>query len=391
MPWEEVTVVSGRLEFVLMATAPGANRRDLCKRFGISARTGYKWLRRYAALGAEGLEDQSRRPLRSPGRSEEALEHRVVELRDSYPDWGGRKLRALLLGEGLEDVPTASTITDILRRYERLDPARAGKPHAWQRFEHEAPNQLWQMDFKGDFPLVDLRRSRCHALTILDDHSRFGLCLRACPNERQETVREALTSVFRRYGLPLRITADNGTPWGNTNTRTMTAMGAWLARLGVRLSHSRPFHPQTQGKDERFHRTLKAELLVRESFDSFSSAQAAFDRWRDRYNHVRPHEALGLKAPISRYTPSERVFPENLPPIEYDSSDVVRKVQAQGQVAFRGREFKVGAGLAGQPIALREVPGGGDWDVYFCQQHLLRVSLEGLARRPRKGSRTGTV
>ena len=202
MPWEEVTVVSGRLEFVLMATAPGANRRDLCKRFGISARTGYKWLRRYAALGAEGLEDQSRRPLRSPGRSEEALEHRVVELRDTYPDWGGRKLRALLLGEGLEDVPTASTITDILRRYERLDPARVGKPHAWQRFEHEAPNQLWQMDFKGDFPLVDLRRSRCHALTTLDDHSRFGLSLRACPNERQETVRCGL-STTKRPRFPL--------------------------------------------------------------------------------------------------------------------------------------------------------------------------------------------
>lgn len=377
MPWGEVTVVSGRLEFVRLATQPGANRRDLCRRFGISAKTGYKWLGRNAGEGTEGLVDRSRRPRHSPGRSDEALEHRVVELRDSYPDWGGRKLRALLLTEGLEGVPNASTITEILRRYERLDPARAGKPHAWQRFEHEAPNQLWQMDFKGDFALIDVRRSRCHPLTILDDHSRYGLCLDACANQQQETVKEALTNVFRRYGLPLRITADNGSPWGNTNTKTMTTLGAWLARLGIKLGHSRPYHPQTQGKDERFHRTLKAELLVRQSFDSMSSAQAAFDTWRDRYNFVRPHEALGLQPPGSRYQPSPRVFPEVLPPIEYDSADIVRKVHAQGQVNFRGREYKVGSGLAGMPVALRKLPDEEAWDVFFCSQLLTRIALPG--------------
>lgn len=157
-------------------------------------------------------------------------------------------------------------------------------------------------------------------------------------------------------------------------------MGAWLARLGVRLSHSSPFHPQTQGKDERFHRTLKKELLSRQgfsSFSSFASAQAAFDAWRDRYNLIRPHDAIGLVTPAARYQPSARAFPENLPAIEYDSADIVRKVQAQGQVHFRGKTFKVGSGLAGMPVALRAVEGAQPhWDIYFCAQRVARVSMQ---------------
>lgn len=375
MPWEEVTVVSQRQEFVLLAEQPAANRRELCRRFGISPKTGYKWLGRFASEGPEGLLDQSRRPRGSPTRSDEALELRIVELRDRYPDWGGRKLRALLLSEGLETVPSASTVTAILRRHGRLDAARSAAATAWQRFEHEAPNQLWQMDFKGHIPLVGAGLRRCHPFTVLDDHSRFNLCLRACPSEREETVQEALTDVFRRYGLPLRITADNGSPWGNTNSRSLTALGAWIVRLGIALSHSRPYHPQTQGKDERFHRTLKAELLVRQSFDSLVSAQDAFDRWRDRYNLVRPHEALALQPPVSHYRPSPRPFPEALPPIEYDSADQVRKVQGKGQIYFRGRELLVGRGLAGLPVALRRTPEDHLWDVFFCHQRIAQVDL----------------
>jgi len=311
MPWGEVTVPSQRQEFVRLAEQPGANVRELCRRFGISPKTGYKWRARFAVDGPGGLEDRVRRPQHSPLRTGAALEARIVALRDVYPDWGSRKLRALLLRERPEMVPCASTITAVLRRHHRMDEARS-VPAAWQRFEHEAPNQLWQMDFKGHFPLVGVRAGRCHPLTVLDDHSRFNLGLRACAWERQETVQEELKGMFRRYGLPLRITADNGSPWGNSNGEGFTALRAWLVRIGVSLSYSRPYHPQTQGKDERFHRTLKAELLVRQSFDSLTSAQDAFDRWRDRYNLVRPHEALGLEPPVSRYRPSPRPFPEVL-------------------------------------------------------------------------------
>jgi transposase InsO family protein len=370
MPWGEVTVPSLRLEFVSLAGQPEANVRQLCRRFGISPKTGYKWLARFAEEGSVGLADRSRRPRHSPGRSEDALERRVLALRETYPDWGGRKLRALLENDGLQELPSASTISAILRRHGRLDGPRAGRPAAWQRFEHEAPNQLWQMDFKGHFGLVDGRRSRCHPLTVLDDHSRYGVCLRACPDEREETVQEVLTGVFRQYGLPLRITADNGSPWGNTNGESLTALGAWLVRLGIRLGHSRPYHPQTQGKDERFHRTLKLELLLRQSFASLGCAQAAFDEWRDRYNLVRPHEALGLQPPVSRYLPSQRPFPESLAAIEYDITDAVRKVQVNGKISFQGREHLIGRGLAGLPVALRQNPAEDAWDVYFCEQHL---------------------
>jgi len=377
MPWGEVSVSSLRLEFVGLAEQPGANIRQLCRRFGISPKTGYKWISRFAESGRAGLEDQSRRPLRSPARSAEALEARVLSLRDSYPDWGGRKLRALLLDEGREAVPSAPTITAILRRHGRLDPSRAGQPNAWQRFEHEAPNQLWQMDFKGDFALVDRQRSRCHPLTLLDDHSRFNLCLQACANEQEQTVQDTLTGVFRRYGLPLRISADNGSPWGNTRTESLTALGAWLVRLGIRLGHSRPYHPQTQGKDERFHRTLKVELLARQSFDSMAAAQAAFDRWRERYNLVRPHEALGQRPPVTRYVPSPRPFPELLAPIEYDSTDHVRKVQTKGVIHFRGAEYRVGRGLIGLPVAVRATTEEGQWEVFFCRQRVCAITLPG--------------
>ena len=373
MPWGEVTVVSQRQEFVELAGRPGANVRELCKRFGISPKTGYKWRARFATEGTNGLSDRSRRPHHSPSTTEPGIEAQILALRETYPVWGGRKLRALLLAEGFQ-APSASTITAVLRRHDRLDGALVA-PQAWHRFEHEAPNQLWQMDFKGHIPLVGAGAGRCHPFTVLDDHSRFNLCLRACPGERAEAVQEALTGAFRRYGLPLRITADNGSPWGNSNGEGFTALRAWLVRIGVRLSHSRPYHPQTQGKDERFHRTLKAELLARQGFDSLISAQAAFDRWRDRYNLVRPHEALGMQPPVSRYQPSPRPFPEVLAPIEYDSSDQVRRVQAKGEINFRGREFLVSRGLAGLPVALRRTADDALWDVFFCHHRLTQINL----------------
>jgi transposase InsO family protein len=370
-------VLSQRQEFVLLAQQPNVNKRELCRRFGISAKTGYKWLDRFQREGQDGLRDQSRRPRRSPARSGAASEARVLQLRDRYPDWGGRKLRALLLAEGREPVPSASTITAILHRHGRLNAVPSALT-GFQHFEHEAPNQLWQMDYKGHIPLVGVRAGRCHPLTVLDDHSRFNLCLKACAGEQAETVQQALMDIFRCYGLPLRITADNGSPWGNSNGDSLTALGAWLVRVGVRLSHSRPYHPQTQGKDERFHRTLKTELLIRQSFDSLASAQVAFDRWRDRYNLIRPHEALGMQPPVTRYRPSPRAFPEVLPPIEYDSTDQVRKVQGKGEISFHGRELLIGRGLAGLPVALRRTTSEQLWEVFFCHQRIGQIDLAAL-------------
>ncbi len=247
-----------RAEFVALAQQPGANRRALCRAFQIAPPTGYKWLRRYAAEGPAGLQDRSRRPRRSPARTAPAIERAVLALRAQHPTWGSRKLRVLLARQGIQPLPAASTITAILRRHDQLDPTQgAGQPRAWQRFEHPYPNALWQMDFKAGWPCG---AGRCHPLTILDDHSRYALGLAACPNQRTATVRPHLITAFQRYGLPDRLLVDNGSPWGNHPAHPYTPLTVWLRRLGIAVSHSRPYHPQTLGKDERFHGTLERDL-----------------------------------------------------------------------------------------------------------------------------------
>ena len=257
MPWMEVDIVGLREEFVVLSLSPGANVRELCRRFGISAKTGYKWRKRYLAEGRAGLSDRSRCPRHSPRRAPPETEKSVAALRATHPAWGGRKIRARLLALGREEVPAASTITGILRRRGLVEAAESAKRGPWRRFERPRPNDLWQMDFKGHFALTG--GGRCHPLTVLDDHSRFALGLEACADERTETVRGHLRALFRRYGLPERILADNGSPWGSDPSHPYTSLTVWLLRLGVGVSHGRPYHPQTQGKDERFHRTVGAE------------------------------------------------------------------------------------------------------------------------------------
>jgi transposase InsO family protein len=297
----------------------------------------------------------------------------VVKARKAHKAWGGRKLRRWLLRQGYGDevLPAPSTITEILRRHGLLCPEACASHRPCQRFEHERPNALWQMDFKGHFPT---RTGRCHPFTVLDDHSRYALGLRACGNEREDTVQAALTALFDRYGLPERILADNGSPWGTGGGGPYTALGVWLLRLGVGVVHARPYHPQTLGKDERFHRTLKVELLAGRDFLDLEACQRAFDPWRHVYNHERPHEALDLDVPASRYRPSPRAFPEPLPPIEYDDK-LVRKVQAKGKVHLGGRAYRVPAALRGYPVALRPTLSDGLLDVYFCAHKVAQIAL----------------
>jgi transposase InsO family protein len=366
MPWQEVSLMSQRREFVRLAELDGSNRRELCRRFGISPKTGYKWLAR------EELTDRSRRPLHSPARTAARLEQRIVELRHAHPAWGARKLRRRLQVVGLA-MPAASTVHAILRRYGLIDLARAGEHRAFQRFEHTRPNALWQMDFKGHFGLE--HGGRCHPLTVLDDHSRFCVRLEACRNQHTATVRGHLEQAFRRYGLPERIGVDNGSPWGDDGDSHDTRLTVWLLRLGVRVSHSRPFHPQTLGKDERFHRTLKAEVLAGASFATMRAVQLRFDHWREIYNCERPHQALGYAPPISRYRPSPRSYPEPLPPIEYGPDDEVRHPDDGGWFSFKGRCCKVSKAFKGWPIALRRTLTDGCYQIYFCQQLIGELDL----------------
>ena len=379
MPWKETTLMSTRLEFIKLAQCPGANLTALCRGFGISRKTAYKWLARYEEQGHIGLQDRSRRPRSSPASTDAMTEAAIIALSVEYPYWGARKLHALL-PDGVKR-PHHSTIDAVLQRHGRTvrgAPVRQDAV-APSRFEHSAPNLLWQMDFKGHFALTDAKAGRCHALTILDDHSRFNLCLKACGNEQRATVQTAMQATFERYGLPERITADNGPPWGASGRQGLSQLEVWLIRLGIKVGHSRPYHPQTQGKDERFHRTLKLELLERNGFNSLEACQHGFDKWREQYNLIRPHEALQQKPPVSRYKMSGRAFPSVLAPLEYPAADDVRKVSDKGEISFKNLRHFIGEGLRAQLIAIRPAEVDNTFDVYFCHKKIRQIDLRNPA------------
>ena len=374
MAWNKITVMDQRKLFITSATRDDANIRSLCHEYGISPGTAYKWLARYREGGTPALADRSRRPHQSPKTTAPDHVQAVLSLREHHPAWGARKILACLRRDGITP-PAASTITRILRRHGLIDGTESQKHQAWKRFEHEKPNDLWQMDFKGD---VGMGSSRCHPLTVLDDHSRFNLGLVACANQQTLTVRAALTSIFRSYGLPVRMTMDNGSPWGNTKENPYTALTVWLMRLGIRISHSRPYHPQTQGKDERFHRTLKAEVLSRTHLNDLHDAQQQFDRWRVIYNTERPHEALGMEVPAQRYRPSVLIFPEELLPIEYPDGAHIRSVQLDGAFHISGRVAYVNKAFAGWKIALVPTEENGIFDAYFCKNKIRTINFNEL-------------
>jgi len=373
--------MSQRLEFVLLAKQPGVSFRQLCRRFDISAKTGYKWRQRYATGGLSGLQDQSRRPQRSPRRCGEAVAHQVRALHAQW-GWGGRKIRRRLQDLGLRDVPAASTCTAILHRAgvfaERPQPPQ----RPLQRFCRTSPNALWQLDFKGDFATQSGRR--CYPLAALDDHSRFNVLLEAAADQTGGGVRAALTRAFACYGLPEELLCDNGPPWGQGEpVCPYTTLGVWLLQLGVRVLHGRPYHPQTQGKQERFHRTLQRELLSRHTWRDLAHCAELFPDYRERYNCERPHDELAGDTPLRHYRPSPRALPAHLPAVEYPADTQVRLLRLGGFLTFGHQTWYVGRPFAGLPIGLRPSPqADGQWQVYFAH-HLLGLIDLSLPRQPK--------
>jgi len=370
MAFEVKTKVDQRLEFVLMARQEGANVRALCRRFGIAPDTGYRLLTRYREAGQEGLADRSRRPTTSPRRTPPAIEAEVVALRTAQPTWGGRKIEARLETLGLA-APAPSTITGILRRQGMIDPATT-RPQTYGRFERASPNELWQLDFKGHHPM---RHGRVHPLSVLDDHSRFALGLYACPHEQGTLVRQHLIACFAQYGLPWAILADNGPPWGSSHPGAMTGLDAWFIRLGIQVIHGRPRHPQTQGKVERWHRTIKTDVFQFGLFRDLAETQAAFDTFRTTYNTERPHQALGMAVPASRYQPSPRPYPETLPEIVYSDDCTVCRVHHSGTIWFQQRNLFISEALRGLPVGVRPTTIDGVFVVRFCNQAIKRIDL----------------
>ena len=363
MPFQGVSVVEQRAAFVARATEEGANVRGLCRAYGISPTTGYQWLRRAGELGPSGLADRPRRPHRSPGATAAALVEEAVALRLEYPAWGGRKIHHVLRQRGREGVPHPNTITGILHRHGLISPEASAQRRPFCRFERAQPNELWQMDFKGHFPVG---AGRCHPLTVVDDHSRYAVTLKACADEQCRRVQPALRATFRRYGMPERILVDNGPPWGTSSLHRHTRLTAWLMRLGIEPIHGRPYHPQTRGKNERFNGTLQREVVDQGGFHSLAGLQARFDRWRQLYNHVRPHQGIGDLPPASRFEASTRRLPDRLPRIEYPSDCIVRRVQEDGRISIAGRARFLSGAFARHPVGLRPTPQDGRFDVLFC-------------------------
>lgn len=374
MPWSVETVAAQRLEFCrLVESDGGVSFAELCRRFGISRKTGYKWLKRYRLDGVGGLGDRSRAPRLSPFRTSAVMETAVCSLRERHRSWGGRKIRRRLLDLGYVDVPAASTITDILRRNRLLQPA---EPHAggYTSFEAAAANDLWQMDFKGWFTTGT---GRCDPFDILDDHSRFNVTLQAGRDQRESTVRAALTAAFATYGLPLRILCDNGSPWGNTQPGfRWTALTVWLLDLGIAVSHSRPFHPQTLGKDERFHRTLDLEVIsTKPHWASHTEIQHAFDQWRVIYNHQRPHDSLDGDVPASRYQPSPRPLPQRIEPVSYPDGYHIRRVDDLGRISFKGQRHKIGTPFTGRTVGIIPTTTDATYNVVYRHQPIRTLNL----------------
>jgi transposase InsO family protein len=359
--------MSERQEFVALAQQEEIPITELCRRFGISRKTGYKWLAR-ARTGAP-LSERSRRPHTMPRQTTPEVEAAVVQLRAEHPRWGGRKLNHALARQGMMQPPMPSTITGILRRHGLLvaDPPR--RPGI--RFEHPAPNELWQLDFMGHRALD---ADRVHPLTLLDDHSRFALALAACADQQHATVKAQLTAVFRRYGLPRAVLTDNGAPWRAAGeVMGLTRLEAWWLQLGIDPWHGRPRHPQTQGKVERFHGTIAAEVFAQRQLPNLLTAQAAFDAFRTTYNHARPHEALAYAVPAERYQPSPRPFPDVLPEIVYGPDDTVRIVTGHGSISWQRQRIFIGRGLVGLPVGVRPTTDDGVWHVVFCQRHVATI------------------
>lgn len=353
MPWQEIDVMENRRRFVLAATEEGACMASLCREYGISRKTGYKWRNRYLECGdLVSLEELPRRPKSMPGKIETKVEDRVVKLRKKY-GWGSRKLRRLLRRKGTN--LARSTIDRVLRDHELLGESRRLRP-AVQRYEHAAPHDMLQMDFKGDLKLSGGRRA--YPLSLLDDHSRYCLTTRAFLSQETEGVRSELIAAFEEHGVPRSILMDHGTPWwSSTSGHGLTRLAVFLIRQGVTMRWSGVGHPQTQGKIERYHRTMGEWLEHRGQSRGLRGLNSQLDEYRVEYNTVRPHEALDLETPESRYRRSAKPYDPDPPAWEYPEGSLVRRLSVHGCLPWRGHGYLFVSRALGHRNVLCEVFG----------------------------------
>ena len=355
-----------RVQFVVAAARREKPLVALCREFEISRPTGYLWLKRYEESGVAGIAELSRRPHHSPERTPAELEERVVQVRKQYPDWGARKLK-VVLARGKVQL-SHSAIQRILSRHDLIREQDRHRP-AVQRFERSAPNELWQMDFKGPKnwnPVIG-------PLSVLDDHSRYLTVLQAVGSTRAELVREQLESTFTECGVPDAMLMDHGVPWWSAAAPTgATWLTVWLMKQGIRLHWSGYRHPQTQGKVERFHGELERAWQLRGGVGE--ERQPWLDAYRWEHNHVRPHEALGMKTPASVWKKSDRRYDPNPPCWEYPPGAKVLKLDGQGKMDAYGIRWAISRALRGERVQVERV--GSRVLVYYCRTLIRELDLE---------------
>jgi transposase InsO family protein len=355
MPWKETGPMDQRVRFVAALGTGGLSMSEACRLFGVSRKTGYKWLERYKELGPAGLQDQSRAPKVVPWAVDAKMAERLVNVRQKHPGWGARKiLDYLRYRRPRLKLPAASTVADLYRRRgliasrpRRTKPERAGTPLA----HVQGPNEGWCADFKGHFRVGDGRR--CDPLTITDAFSRFLLCCDGLNEPTTEGAQPLFEATFRKYGLPRAIRTDNGAPFATRAPGGLSRLSVWWVKLGIRLERIEPGKPQQNGRHERMHRTLKAET-TRPPANNLTLQQRRFDHFQREYNQDRPHQALGGQPPASLYVPSGRPYPERLPTVEYPGYFEVRMVRHDGTIKWRGTNLFVSNALIGEQVGLEE-------------------------------------
>jgi transposase InsO family protein len=382
MPWRIAEPMTERRDFIQRLQSPETSFKEVCAELGISRKTGYKWLHRYEEHGLAGLHERSRAPLTTPWSIPERQAQLLLEARVAHPKWGPRKLIAWLKGKHTEvSWPAPSTVGELLKRHE-LVPERRRRT----KLEHAAPspfddtrgpNEIFCIDFKGWFRTGDGRR--CNPLTVTDAVSRYLLCCQHLDRGTTVLVRAQLERVFREYGLPRVIHSDNGAPFGAQGLGGLSQLSLWLMRLGIQISFIEPGKPQQNGRHERMHRTLQAEVADAPAAN-LRRQQRAFDDFRYEYNWERPHEALGQRTPGTIHVRSRRSFPPRLPEPEYPNAQHIRRVRHNGQIRWKNDLLFVGEAFIGQPLGIEETDDG-EYAVRFCQQIVGKI--DETARRVR--------
>ena len=350
MPWERKTVEEQRKEFA-EAAKETKNFSALCREFGITRKTGYKWVERYAENA--DLSDKSRKPFKIANRTPIETEERIVALRRENPGWGAKKLKEVLERQGYA-VPCMKTVNNILKRYGCISAEESLKHQAFTRFEKEHCNEMWQTDFKGEFRMAD--NNYCYPLNIFDDHSRFSIKIELALSTANKVI-PAFRSAFYEYGMPNSVLSDNGAQFAGFR-QGYTQFEKWLMNHDILPIHGRIKHPQTQGKIERFHRTMQEELLKHTVMKNIYDANIKFQLWREKYNNVRPHEALGMKCPAEVYIPSNRAYSDEISSYEYGGQFHVIKVNSWGYARFDKWQVYLSETMINEHIEFRPNPHG---------------------------------